>query len=127
MQLAQLYKDLGRIIGQATYEGAKVVADEVKKEIEKLPDKTGVTKRGLIAGFGITKLREDDGFSNVKLGFDGYNEDGVANQLMARIFESGTSKTPKRPFVRPAVDRTRTKSIQAMDESVNKQIEKLMK
>lgn len=126
-KLSMLSKNLRPICGRVTYEGAKVVADEVRKEMEKLPEETGVTKRGLQKGFGISNIRDDNGFYNVKLGFDGYNERGVANQLMARILESGTSKTKKHPFVRPAVNRSRQKCLQEMQETLDEEIEKTMK
>ena len=127
MELSRLGKDIERIAGAAIYQGAGIVADEIKKGIEGLPEKTGVTKRGLIDGFGISGLQNDNGYHNVKLGFDGYNENGVPNVLMARVFESGTSKVQKRPFVRPAVNRSKKQVEQAMAKTIDKEIGKIMK
>ena len=100
------------MIGRAVYEGAGIVADAVKANIEALPIVTGygtsenplpggvtaVQKAGLREGFGISKLQDDSGYLNVKLGFDGYNRTktekypgGQPNQLVARGVESGTS------------------------------------
>lgn len=127
MELSRLGKDIERIAGAAIYQGAGIVADEIKRGIEGLPEKTGVTKRGLIDGFGISGLQNDNGYRNVKLGFDGYNENGVPNVLMARVFESGTSKVQKRPFVRPAVNRSKKQAEQAMAKTIDKEIGKIMK
>ena len=127
MVLSRFGKDIERIAGAAIYQGAGIVADEIKKGIEGLPTKTGVTKRGLIDGFGISGLQNDNGYRNVKLGFGGYNENGVPNVLMARVFESGTSKVQKRPFVRPAVNRSKKQAEQAMSETIDKEIGKIMK
>lgn len=74
------------VIARTTYAGAAVVADAVRKSIEALPVGSGrsedgglidtvtaAQKRGLLDGFGISPMRDDNGFINVKLGFDGYN------------------------------------------------------
>lgn len=125
-QLSTLFKDTEQIAGAAIYAGADIVADAIKRNIGTLPQKTGVTKRGLERGFGIAPLQDDRGYLNVKLGFDGYNENGVANVLMARVFESGTSKVPKHPFVRPAINATRKQAEGKMAEVLETEIRKLM-
>ena len=124
--LSSLEKGTTEIAGKAVYAGADIVADGIKQNIKGLPQKTGVTKRGLERGFGIAPLRVDDGFINVKLGFDGYNENGVPNVLMARVFESGTIKVPKRPFVRSAINATRNQAEAKMAEVIDEEIQKLM-
>ena len=73
-------------IGEAVYDGAAVVADAMKAQIASLPVAqkfakdggkigtiTSVQKAGLVEGFGISKMRKDGDFYNVKLGFDGYD------------------------------------------------------
>lgn len=125
-QIRKLSNNATEIIGRAVYEGANIVADEIKSGINGLPSKTGVTKQGLESGFGISRMQDDNGYLNVKTGFEGYNANGVANVLMARIFESGTSKVPKRPFVRPAVTRAKPKAEKRMEEVLDEEIKKLM-
>lgn len=125
-RLYDLGLEFERVSGEAIYEAAKIVADEVKAGIRNLPSKTGVTKKGLEEGFGISKMQNDQGFVNVKLGFDGYNEKGVANVLMARILESGTSRRPKTPFIRPAVNRAKKPAEKAMQAVLDNEIEKIM-
>ena len=127
MELSRFGKDIERIAGAAIYQGAGIVADEIKKGIEGLPTKTGVTKQGLIDGFGISGLQNDNGYRNVKLGFDGYNENGVPNVLMARIFESGTSRMPKHPFIRPAINASKKRAEDEMARILDEEIEKVMK
>lgn len=126
-KISQFVRDLDGLLGKATYAGAQIVADEVRRGIEALPEKTGVTKRGLLEGFGISGLQDDNGFRHVKLGFDGYNERGMANQYIARILESGTTRTKKHPFVRPAVNRTRTQCVETMQHTLDDEIETLMR
>lgn len=145
--ITQLYKETPKILGRVTYEGAGIIADEIRKGITSLPIVEGfgtaenplpggVTKTqklGLLDGFGISGLQDDNGFVNVKLGFDEYNgtrtktyPQGQPNALVARGVESGTSWKQKHPFVRPAVTRARKKAEEKMAEVLGYEIAKLM-
>ena len=123
-QLERAYRE--QIAGKAIYEGAGLVADAIRSGIDGLPSKSGVTKQGLRDGFGITHLKDDKGYLNVKIGFDGYNAKGVPNVLMARLFESGKSHVQKHPFVRPAINRTKKEAEETMAEVIDEEIQKLM-
>ena len=125
---------LGRVtsgmIKRAVFDGAAIVADEVRAGIDTLPEgkgeDAGATKNGLKNGLGLSHMRNDNGYINTALGFSGYNARGVPNVLMARIMESGTSKTPKHPFIRPALSRAKAKAEAAMAASIDKDISKTM-
>lgn len=130
-------------IGKAVYKGADIVADAVKANINNMPveDKyseriTGIKsiqKIGLIKSFGIAKMRDDNGYYNVKLGFDGYNAlktkkypQGQPNAMIARTFESGNSFTKKIPFVAPAVRATREAAEAKMAQVIDTEVSKVM-
>ena len=137
------------ICGAAIYEGAKIIADEVKNNLNSLNvttdelamlkakkgEPTYITQRakeGLIKSFGVTPMSQDkDGTYNVKLGFDGYNDvktkkwpKGQPNQLIARACESGSSAMSKQPFFREAVQKTKKKAESRMAEVVDEKIKK---
>ena len=137
------------ICGAAIYEGAKIIADEVKANLESLNvttdelamlkakkgEPTYITQRakeGLIKSFGVTPMSQDDsGIYNVKLGFDGYNDvktkkwtKGQPNQLIARACESGSSAMIKQPFFREAVQKTKKKAESRMAEVLDEKIKK---
>lgn len=125
-QLSQLQRGTDEIAGKAIYAGAEIVADAIKQNIQGLPSKTGTTRQGLLEGFGIAPLQDDSGYLNVKIGFDGYNAKGVPNALMARLFESGKSRVPKHPFVRPAINSSRKQAEAKMAEVLDAEINKIM-
>lgn len=146
--LSKMKNGTEEIIGKVTYQGAKVIADEVRKSIQSIPLVQGygtaehplpggVTKPqkdGLLKGFGISGLQNDGGFYNVKIGFDGYNSvstdkypKGQPNQLVARGVESGTSWKRKHPFMRPAVTRAKKRAVEAMKKACDEACEKTMK
>lgn len=139
--LGNLLYNAPKTVGEATYEGAKIVADEIKKNIEALPTDESwesehtsgklkgmkkIQKIGLLNSLGISGHRVDNGYYNVKIGFDGYNLLGQPNAMIARTFEGGNSFTKKTPFVAPAVRATRERAEQKMKETVDKIIQNTM-
>lgn len=144
-KLQQSTKD--GVVGKTVYAGAEVVADSVRRAIQALPVGDGraqggglvdtVTlpqKAGLLDGFGISRMKDDDGFVNVKLGFDGYNSTrtekyprGQPNALIARSVNSGTTFRKKTKFVDKAVNSAKKAAEAAMDAACSREIEKIMK
>lgn len=144
-KLQQSTKD--GVVGKTVYAGAEVVADSVRRAIQALPVGDGrardgglidtVTlpqKAGLLDGFGISRMKDDDGFVNVKLGFAGYNATrtkryprGQPNALIARSVNSGTTFRKKTKFVDKAVNSARKSAEMAMDAACSREIEKIMK
>ncbi len=135
------------VIGKTVYAGAAVVADAVKDAIRALPVGSGhaaqgelvdtvtpAQKRGLLDGFGISRMKDDDGFVNVKMGFIGYNAtrtdkypEGQPNVLIARAVNSGNSFRKKTKFVDKAVSSAKKAAEAAMDAACSREIEKIMK
>lgn len=123
--------------GKVIYDGAKVVTDAVHQAINSLPDSDcdSVQKAGLIDGLGIAHMRNQNGFYNVKVGFDGYNgkvtkkfPKGQPNMMIARAIISGTSFHPhKNDFVRKAVSSSRSMAEAAMkkrfDDEMRSQVQ----
>lgn len=148
IQINRLSLRSPNICSKAVYEMANIVADEIKEQIKSLPAepdteglkawkegrKAGLTigeKKALIDGFGISPMRTEDGYLNVKAGFDGYDDvktqrypNGRPIVMIARAVESGSSVREKTPFVRPAVNRARKKAIDACDRIINEEMKK---
>ena len=143
-KLQQSTKD--GVVGKTVYAGAAVVADSVRRAIQALPVGDGRARDGLIStvtlpqkaglldGFGVSRMKDDDGFVNVKLGFAGYNATrtkryprGQPNALIARSVNSGTTFRKKTKFVDKAVNSARKSAETAMDAACSREIEKIMK
>ena len=148
LMISRLSKGVDDIAGKAIYAGAGIVADAIKENIKALPivrgygtEKDplpgGVTapqKAGLIDGMGISPMQDDGGYLNVKIGFDGYNAtktekypQGQPNQLVARGVESGTSWKQKKPFIRPAINASKSRAEAEMARILDEEIEKITK
>ena len=127
-----------KFIGEAVYKGADVVADATKSALNTMPvdnrrkvsERRGileVQRQGLVNSFGVAPLRDDNGFINVKTGFDGFNKIGQANVRVARQLESGTSYMPKNRVISRATNRSKKACEEAMKKSLEGNIQKLMK
>lgn len=149
--IERLNKNSLTIAGKATYQGAKVIADEVKKNLNNTATisngkalqawRKGVKailtesqKKNLVESFGVSPSQNDKGFINVKLGFDGYNDTvtkrwpkGQPNAMIARSLESGSSTFDKQPFFRPAVAAKKNEAIKAMQKVFDEETEKIMR
>ena len=150
-QLNKLTNDSLTIIEKAAAKGAAPIADACKANLnglsassnraamaawrkgEKSP-LTDVQKEGLIDSMGLAPMRNDNGYINTKLGFDGYNKvvtkrwpKGQPNAMIARVLESGSSAMEKQPFIRPAVNAKKSEAEKIMQETLDKEIQKIIK
>lgn len=126
LKLSRLESRTDEIAKKAIYEGAGIMADQIKSNLQKNLSGSEHSTGALIGSLGITKIERDDFGWNAKVGFDGYDESGTPNILKARAMESGTSKQPKRPFVRPAISQARNRAKDAMAKVVDEEIRKIM-
>lgn len=124
--LAEIGNKSEKICKVAVYDGAAIVADAVRKNYDSYshPYSEG---NGLIDSMGLSKMQNDSGYVNTKLGFFGYLKDGKPAALVAAAMESGTSHQSKKPFVRTAVKRVKASAQNAMKKTLDEQIERIMK
>jgi len=115
------------IARRAVYVGAGIMADQVRVNLQKNLSGSKLSQGDLLDSLGISKPKVDqDGSINSKVGFDGYDRNGVPNALKARVMESGSSKQKKKPFIRPAISQARNKAKEAMAKVIDTEIEKIM-
>ena len=95
----KLHDNADEMFTEMTKAGAKVVFNNIKDNMKK----SFKTTRTLEKGLKITKsyhTKSDDAV-NTKVGFYGYDDDGVAIPLKALAREYGTSRgEKKKPFLR---------------------------
>lgn len=136
-QLESISENSEGDIKQALYKGAGIVADEIRRSLTALStseDGHGLTpeeKRGILSGFGLSKMENRNGFINTKAGFNGLSgrltkrhPNGVPNATIMRQIESGTSRIRKQPVIRQATTRAKEKAESAMAAEIDKLIKK---
>lgn len=134
--------DVEEVAKKAVYEGTKIMADQVRANIQALPTDEhwgtpdnplhgvkAIQKQGLLDGFGVAEMRNDGGLINTMIGFDksGYNKMGQPNLMVARATQSGTSFSDKIPFFDNAVRATRSAARAKMVEVAEQELEKITK
>lgn len=144
-KLNELQANTTSLIKRAVYDGAAVVANEVRASIEALPstdrnppngEPLGVLdyeKDGLLEGLGLSGMKNDDGFIYTHVGFEGYNRlkskkypKGHPNSMIARSIESGSSVRAKHPFMRKALQNAKQKAINAMAARLDEDISNIV-
>ena len=154
-KLSQLGAQADAVAARAVAKGAGIVADKIRSNLAALredfnPSKrpyhylvgdekyTGIPdyqKQDLLDSLGVTPIKVDEnGVINAKIGFDGYGSQptvkypqGLPNPLAARATESGSSVRPKQPFIRPAMQASKKKATEAMQEVIDAAIADTMK
>ena len=139
LMLSRLQSGSKEVCNKALYEGAKILADALRSEIEALPvDDSAhkddeirhgvrtIEKQGLIESMGVAMFRDEGGTITTHLGFDGYNglrskrwPGGQPNSMIARSVNSGTSFMQAIPFI-DRTRRTHAKAAEAKMEEVIK-------
>ena len=128
MQLSQLQGHSIEIGKKAVRKGAGILADQVRTNLRKNLAGSEYSTGDLEESLGVTPAGVDKkGVINAKVGFDGYDRKGVPNQLKARAMESGTSRQRKKPFLRPAINKTKQQVEKAMQEIIDEEISKIVK
>lgn len=138
---------------QSLFEGAGIIADEIHQGLESLPvEETskgtapfaykgkklkGVTsqqKADILENFGIAAHRSEGGAVTTLIGVRGsgytVSNDGegeVPINVILRSIESGCSFREKNPIIHNAVNRSKSKAIDAMNKKFETIIEEAMK
>lgn len=112
-----------QVAKSATWEGAKIIADEIHAE---------ASKHGNLAnGLRIARHQVDSDSVNTLIWFDGYDTDGVAYAQKANAINSGRStpnggKTKADRFVSRAERKAAAKAKKAMQMKFAEEIKKLL-
>ena len=133
----------------ALYQGAKIMADAVKAEMQGLRTTenwrnmvaynmggmatlSDMQKEGLLTGFGLSKMKYADGSVYLVMGFNGYNNvktkrwpNGQPNRMIAAVVERGSSFFIAQPFFKRAVNDAKQQAIDAVQTALKNAIANL--
>lgn len=143
--LGSLGERAPKIAAQALYVGAGIVADEIRKEAQKIKthkfrpangwqrDPSPEEKEAVVsAGLGIARFDKDGNTVNTSIGYgqSGYaeiNGHRVAIAQIANGINHGTSFMKKQPFIRKAVSQSKAKAEAAIREEAARLVDEAMK
>jgi len=133
-QMEGLGRDFPKVVNVSLYEGARVLADAVRTEIDGLADShrhvTDAEIKGLQEGLGIAHFWTENGKTLTKIGFEGYNSyktknypKGHPNALVARSIIRGTSWIAPDRFVDRAAKKVRKEAVAAIQERLDAELQ----
>jgi len=125
-KLAKLGEENKRIARLAVGRASLPLAAEIKTNLRKVLAGSEHSTGDLEEALGITPVADDfDGTISIKVGFDGYDRYGTPNPLKAAVLESGTSAVKKRPFIRPAVNKTKKQVLDILQKTIDEETRKI--
>ena len=146
-ELEKLEGDTDEILEEVTLEGAGVVTDVMRKEIQSLKttDEYEGDKRkkryakpedvkGLYESLGYTPIQFKGTKIDSNVGFDGYNSNrtkkypnGHANRMIANAINKGTSFMVAQPFINRSKRQSEKKCIELMQAKLDQAVKKIVK
>lgn len=129
-QMEGLGREIPKICNRALYDGAKILADAVQKEIDTLDKLDKRDRQGLHDGLGIARFWAEGDDMVTKIGWEGYNSwktkrwpQGKPNALVARAQIRGTSWIHPNRFTARAAKKARKACMEAMRNRFDQEIE----
>lgn len=130
LKLSRLGNKTDEICEKALEAGGEVVLEKVKENLSSVIG-SGTKYDSLSTGeleqsLGLSPAKQDrDGNYNIKVGFSEPRSDGGSNAKIANIIEYGKHGQPAKPFLKPARSSSRKACISAMQETLEREVEKL--
>ena len=130
MKVSKLEERTDEILPRVLEAGAEVVEAKVRSNLSAAIGKgTKDPSRStgeLLSALGTSSAKQDrDGNLNVKVGFSEPRRDGDSNAKIATVLEYGKSGQPARPFLKPAKSASKSACIQAMEQKLTEEIDKI--
>ena len=130
MKVSKLEERTDEILPRVLEAGAEVVEAKVRSNLSAAIGKgTKEPSRStgeLLSALGTSSAKQDrDGNFNVKVGFSEPRRDGDSNAKIATVLEYGKSGQPARPFLKPAKSASKSACIQAMEQKLTEEIDKI--
>ena len=130
LKLSRLGNKTDEIAEKALKAGGEIILEKTKSNLQNSIGKdTKIKSRStgeLVSALGLSGVRIDrDGNSNIKLGFDEPRKNGDSNAKIATVLEYGKSGQPARPFLKPAKSASKSACIQAMEQKLTEEIDRI--
>ena len=130
MKVSKLEERTDEILPRVLEAGAEVVEAKVRSNLSAAIGKgTKDPSRStgeLLSALGTSSAKQDrDGNFNVKVGFSEPRRDGDSNAKIATVLEYGRSGQPARPFLKPAKTASKSACIEAMEQKLTEEIDKI--
>ena len=125
--LDEYAKDLGRLVVKSEGIIKYAIYPAAGDALEALKANTPTRTTDLRDCETLSHFEDKNGYVYTTIIFPGYDQNGVPNALKARVHESGSSKQPKEPFIRPTMERIKPQIVETMRKTLDEAIQNAMK
>ena len=129
-KLNRLGTEYDGIVQKMLVEGAKPLEEQVIANLESVVGRdTKFESRStgaLVKAVKVTKAYQvSNGDWHIKVAIYGYDEKGVPNALKGMVLEKGKSGQPAKPWLKPAVSKTKNQCVDAMHTVLDREVSQL--
>ena len=129
-KLSKLGERTDEISAKVLEAGAEVVLNEMKKSLDNVVGKnTKSPSRStgeLQSSLGMSKVSTNrKGDYDIKIGFAEPRSDGESNAKIANMLEHGKHGQVAKPFLKPAISRSKGPCLEAMKQKFEEEVSKL--
>ena len=127
INLEKLANEADKIVEKSLKAGAKIVEGQIRTNLKN--SLKGESSGQLLEALGTSPVKPNnkiDGW-DVKVGFAEPRKDGTSNAMIANILEYGKKGQTAKPFLKPAIDASKSKMRATMKKVFTEETEKIMK
>lgn len=127
INLEKLANEADKIVEKSLKAGAKIVEGQIRTNLKN--SLKGESSGQLLEALGTSPVKPNnkiDGW-DIKIGFNEPRKDGTSNAMIANILEYGKKGQAAKPFLKPAIDASKSKMRATMKKVFTEETEKIMK
>ena len=129
-RLSRLGERIDDVSEKVLIAGGKVIEEQVRDNLKGVIGHNtkyeSQSTRQLLFSLGKTSVRVDDnGNSNIKIGFSEHRTDGVSNAMLANVLEYGKHGQAAKPFLKPAVKSAKSACEEKMISTFESEVDKI--
>lgn len=127
INLEKLANEADKIVEKSLKAGAEIVEGQIRTNLKN--SLKGESSGQLLEALGTSPVKPNnkiDGW-DIKIGFNEPRKDGTSNAMIANILEYGKKGQTAKPFLKPAIDASKSKMRATMKKVFTEETEKIMK
>lgn len=127
INLEKLANEADKIVEKSLKAGAEIVEGQIRTNLKN--SLKGESSGQLLEALGTSPVKPNnkiDGW-DIKIGFNEPRKDGTSNAMIANILEYGKKGQAAKPFLKPAIDASKSKMRATMKKVFTEETEKIMK
>lgn len=129
-KLDRLGNNYDGIVQKMLVDGIEPLQEQIESNLSAVIGKGTKTKSrskgDLLKSIKVTRAYQvANGDWHIKVGIYGYDSEGVPNALKAMVLEHGRSDMPAKPWLKPAISKSKKACVKAMTDKFDEEFKKI--